>query len=86
MTLDPAVVLQLPDDPNSGLPGAFRVDRITHDESDSADVRTSGTASMVEDGLTDNELRRIYEDDEVERFLMLFSSVSFCWHLMPPKG
>lgn len=40
--------------------------------------RTSvpGSRSVIPPALSDDELRKMYEDEEVERFLMLFSSVS----------
>lgn len=30
--------------------------------------------------LTEQQLRRLYDDDEIERFLNLFSAVSYCLH------
>lgn len=54
-----------------GIPAAYSEEDLLYPDDPAGDEDT-------EEDLPEEELRRIYDDEEVERFLHLFSTVSVC--------
>ena len=63
----------------SGQTGAaFSTDEQDTDSAGVSDIEKGQDGAPVEEQLAEDELRRLYEEEEIERFLGLFADVSLC--------